>query len=239
MHPDGSRSEIATQRDYYTRTAARYDAMHIADGDEHFAALDWLSAIITRRGIGSVLDIGSGTGRGLLYLKQRHDIRFCGIEPVAALRAQGHAKGLGADELIEGDALALDLADDSFDIACEFGVLHHIKDHRRAVAELCRVATHGVFLSDSNNFGQGSRAARFVKQAINAAGLWPLFDLAATRGKGYHYSDGDGVFYSYSLFADLPVVRRKFPKLHFLSTMATSGPNLYRSAPHLAVFATR
>jgi ubiquinone/menaquinone biosynthesis C-methylase UbiE len=232
-------SEVEAQRAYYARTAGQYDAMHVEEGDEHFRALDWLSSLIAQNRFESLLDIGSGTGRALRYLKERQPIRYLGVEPVEALRTAGHTKGLAEKELVDGNALALDFADDSFDVVSEFGVLHHIKDHRKAVAEMCRVAKHGVFLSDSNNFGQGSPLVRFVKQSINALGLWPAFDLLMTRGKGYHWSEGDGVFYSYSLISDLPVVRRKFPRLHFLSTMAATGPNFYRQAPHLAVFATR
>jgi len=232
-------SEVEAQRAYYARTAAQYDAMHVDEGDEHYRALDWLANLIRQNGYTSLLDIGSGTGRALRYLKERQPIRYLGIEPVEALRAQGHAQGLGEDELIDGNALALDLPDDSFDVVSEFGVLHHIKDHRKAVAEMCRVAKHGVFISDSNNFGQGSPLARFVKHSINAVGMWGMFDWVMTRGKGYHWSEGDGVFYSYSVMNDLPVLRRKFPKLHFFSTMAATGPDFYRHAPHLAVFATR
>lgn len=232
-------SEVEAQRAYYARTAGDYDAMHVDEGDEHYRALDWLSNLIAQNGFTSLLDIGSGTGRALRYLKDRHDIRYLGVEPVEALRAAGHAKGLSPDELVDGNALALDFADDSFDVVSEFGVLHHIKDHRTAVAEMCRVAKHGVFISDSNNFGQGSRLTRLIKQSINAVGLWPAFDLLMTRGKGYHWSEGDGIFYSYSVINDLAVVRRKFPKLHFFSTMAASGPSFYRDAPHMAVFATR
>jgi ubiquinone/menaquinone biosynthesis C-methylase UbiE len=232
-------SEIETQRAYYERTAADYDAMHVDAGDEHYRALEWLSALIGQHGIGSLLDVGAGTGRAMQFLKERHAIRYRGIEPVEALRAVGHAKGLGEDELVDGSALKLDLPDDSFDVVSEFGVLHHIKDHRRAVREMCRVASRGVFLSDSNNFGQGSPLARFVKQSINAVGMWPAFDWVMTRGKGHHWSEGDGLFYSYSLTNDLPVLREKFPKLHFLTTMASTGPNMYRDAPHFAVYATR
>jgi len=232
-------SEVETQRAYYARTAAQYDAMHVDEGDEHYRALDWLANLIRQNSYTSLLDIGSGTGRALRYLKERQPIRYLGVEPVEALRAQGHAQGLNDDELVDGNALALDLADDSFDVVSEFGVLHHIKDHRKAVAEMCRVAKHGVFISDSNNFGQGSPLARLVKQSINAVGMWGAFDWVMTRGKGYHWSEGDGLFYSYSVMNDLPVLRRKFPKLHFLSTMPSSGPHFYRQAPHMAVFATR
>lgn len=231
--------DVEKQRAYYERTAAEYDAMHVDAADEHLCALHWLSTLIAQEGYQSLLDVGAGTGRAMLFLRDRHPIRYLGIEPVEALRRAGHAKGIGEAELIGGDALNIALPDDSFDVVTEFGVLHHIKDHRRAVAEMCRVAKRGVFLSDSNNFGQGSRGKRRVKQAINALGLWGAFDWAATRGKGYHWSEGDGLFYSYSLINDLPLIRRKFPKLRFLSTMTGDGPDFYRDAPHFAVFATR
>ena len=146
-------SEVEAQRASYARTASQYDAMHVEEGDEHYRALDWLSNLITQNDIKSLLDIGSGTGRTIRYLKDRHPIRYLGIEPVEALRVAGHAKGVPADELADGNALALDFADDSFDVVCEFGVLHHVKDHRRAVAEMCRVASRGVFLSTMASTG--------------------------------------------------------------------------------------
>lgn len=231
--------EVHLQRAYYDRTAADYDAMHGDGDDEHFRSLEWLSSIIAHRGFKSLLDIGAGTGRAIRYLQARHQMRYMGVEPVEALRQAGHAKGVNPDQLIEGDALALPFQRDSFDIVTEFGVLHHIKDHRKAVREMCRVANKGVLLSDSNNFGQGSRRSRWVKHAINAVGLWPAYDWLATRGKGYHVSEGDGIWYSYSLINDLPEIQKKFPKLYFLTTMPADGPDLYRNAQHLAVFATR
>lgn len=162
-----------------------------------------------------------------------------GVEPVQELREQGHANGLTADELRDGDALHLNFPDNSFDVVCAFAVLHHIKDHRRAVAEMCRVARHAVFISDANNFGQGGFLKRTVKQAINGLGLfWALYDQLATRRKGYHWSEGDGVYYSYTVFKDLPVLKRKFPKVHLMST-GPASVNLFRTAPHLAVFAVK
>lgn len=232
-------SDVQAQRAYYERTASAYDSMHLLEDDEHFRALAWLSDLIGQHRIESLADIGAGTGRALEYLQAQHAIRYLGIEPVQALRAVGHAKGIAEDVLVDGDALALALPDDSFDIASEFGVLHHIKDHRQAVREMCRVARRGVFLSDSNNFGQGSPLARFVKRSIHRIGLWRAFDWVNTRGKGYHWDEGDGLFYSYSLIDDLPIIRRKFPRLHFFSTLACDGPDFYRHAPHFAVFATR
>jgi ubiquinone/menaquinone biosynthesis C-methylase UbiE len=230
--------EIAHQRSYYSDTAGRYDDMHVDQRDEHHDALDWLSAIIAARGYTSVLDVGSGTGRAPLYLKGRTPAKVIGVEPVAELREIGHQKGLAPDELVDGDALALPFPDNSFDVVCEFGVLHHIRDHGRAVAEMCRVARKGVFISDSNNFGQGSGPARLAKQAINAVGMWPLFYLLKTRGKGYRWSEGDGVSYSYSVFTDVPAIRRQFPAVRMMSTRPTVSPSLYRGAETVAIFAS-
>jgi ubiquinone/menaquinone biosynthesis C-methylase UbiE len=223
------------QRDYYAATAANYEDMHF--GGAHDVALFWLSGLIRLNAFESLLDVGSGTGRCLRFLKEeRLPLTLVGVEPVGELRAIGKQRGLSEIELIEGDALNLPFADRTFDVVCCFGVLHHIKDHRRAVTEMCRVARHAVFISDANNFGQGSPMARLLKQALNSAKLWGLLDLVRTRGKGYHYSVGDGVFFSYSIFNDVPVLRKKFSELQFMSTQP-SGENLYRTAPHLAVFA--
>ncbi len=231
-----SNEEVSKQRDYYRRTAGEYEAMHLAEGDEHYVALAFLSAMITHHGFKSVLDVGSGTGRALAYLKARHpDVRFVGIEPVKELREVGYRAGLSVAELVDGDALALPYAAGEFDLVCEFAVLHHVRTPSRVVTEMLRVASRAVFISDCNNFGQGGRLARALKQALGAVGLWPLANWIKTRGRGYSESEGDGLFYSYSVFNDLPSIRRACRKLHLLNTAGGPSGNLYRTAPHVAV----
>jgi SAM-dependent methyltransferase len=227
--------EVNLQRRYYADTAARYDAMQISGQDEHQFALAILSAMIEFHGIRSVLDVGSGTGRALRYLKPRHpEVRFVGIEPVAALRAVGHAAGLAPDELREGDINALAAADGEFDLVCEFAVLHHVPKSARAVGEMLRVARKAVFISDANNLGQGGALARGLKRTISALGLWRAFDLLRTRGRGYHVSAGDGLFYSYSVYNDYPQVRAACRSVHQFNTL-DAGPNLVGSAPQVAL----
>ena len=89
------------QRDYYARTAATYDSEH-GDEPEHALALEWLAGLIRYHGIRSVLDVGSGTGRALLFLKRLPELRLQGIEPVEALREAAYAKGVPREELTAG-----------------------------------------------------------------------------------------------------------------------------------------
>lgn len=227
--------EIRRQRRYYADTAAQYDAMQLAPQDEHQFALAILSAMIEYHGIRSVLDVGSGTGRALRYLKPRHPgVRFVGIEPVEALRKVGHAAGLSEQELIAGDVNALQAADGEFDLVCEFAVLHHVPRPAQAVGEMLRVARKAIFISDANNFGQGGTVARLIKRTLAALGLWRAFDYVRTGGKGYHVSAGDGLFYSYSVYNDYRQIREACRAVHQFNT-ADAGIGLRDSAPHVAL----
>lgn len=230
------KSEILVQRNYYAQTAHLYDKMHVQEGDEHYFALHWLATLINMYSISSILDIGSGTGRAIAYLKKWHpDIKIVGLEPVAELRQQGHKNGISTECLVDGDATLLDFADNEFDIVCEFGALHHIPNPSKAVSEMLRVGRKGIFISDSNNFGQGSLPSRSIKHVINKFGLWRLFDFLATKGKGFHFSEGDGIYYSYSVFNNYELIRRQCKSVHLMNTM-NAGHNLYKTASHIALF---
>jgi len=207
-----TQDEVKIQRAYYAETAHRYDSAHVHQDDEHSFALRFMISVIEQFGVKSILDVGSGTGRGLLTLKRAlPEILAVGVEPSAELRKVG-----------------------SFDLVCEFGALHHIPKPAKAVAEMLRVARKAIFISDCNNFGQGSKLARLFKQAANAAGLWPMVDFIKTKGKGYTISEGDGLFYSYSVFNNYKQIAHACQSVHLLSTK-DSGPNLYRTSTHVAL----
>jgi ubiquinone/menaquinone biosynthesis C-methylase UbiE len=226
------------QRAYYERTANAYDDMHASEGSSHDLYLSIMMSLIEHYKFNSVLDIGSGTGRALAAIKRRSPhVRVLGVEPSGALRKIGYAKGLTRDELIEGDATHLAIGDGAFDLVCEFGALHHICDPSAVVSEMLRVARRALYISDSNNFGQGNLYSRTVKQSINALGLWAFADKIKTRGRGYIYTDGDGISYSYSVFNDVPQIT-KACSIRFISG-ADSGKNIYRSSEHVAVFGVK
>jgi ubiquinone/menaquinone biosynthesis C-methylase UbiE len=227
--------EIETQRRYYAKTATHYDSMHLDESDEHFFALSFMVGVIDYLGVQSILDVGSGTGRAIQYIKKlRPELRVVGIEPVKELREVGYSKGLSSTELIDGDATSLSFANDEFDLVCEFGVLHHIKQPNLAVAEMLRVSNKAIFISDSNNFGQGSIIARTIKQIINLTGLWKLVDFIKTKGKGYTITEGDGLSYSYSVFNNYKQIWKHCKSVHLLNTR-DGFINPYRTASHVAL----
>ena len=233
--------EIKIQRDYYSRTASKYDEMHVDtnEQDEHFFALAFLIAALDYFEIQSILDIGSGTGRAIQYIKKKKpELRIVGIEPVSELRQIGHKKGLEESELIDGDATKLHFSDGEFDLVCEFGVLHHIERHELAVSEMLRVAKKAILISDSNNFGQGSFIARTIKQLINSFGLCSIADFIKTKGKGYTISEGDGLAYSYSVFNDYKLIQTKCRQIHLLNTK-DGHINPYRTASHIALLGVK
>jgi ubiquinone/menaquinone biosynthesis C-methylase UbiE len=233
--PDVSRRAVEMQRAYYTETAHRYDDVHQHDCDEHGIGLAYMIGMIEFLGVGSVLDIGSGTGYVLLKLKEKAPhIRAVGVEPSLALRTIGYGKGLTETELVDGDATRLEFPDNSFDLVCEFATLHHMPRPELAISEMLRVARSAIFVSDTNNFGQGSKFSRCLKQAINALGLWPVANWLKTKGRGYAFSDGDGIAYSYSVFTNYKLISGACESVYLLNT-ANSTANLYRSAPHVAL----
>lgn len=228
-------NEIEIQRHWYAETANQYDLMHLKDKDEHFFALSFMVGMINHLDIRSILDVGSGTGRAVLYLKKvRPELRVVGIEPVRELREVGYSKGLSEDELMDGDGTRLCFGNGEFHLVCEFGVLHHVKKPDLVVAEMLRVSSKAIFISDSNNFGQGSLLARSIKQSINLLGLWKLADLLKTKGRRYFISEGDGLAYSYSVFNNYKQVRDQCRSVHLLNTR-DGYIDPYKSASHVAL----
>lgn len=193
---------VAMQRRYYAETAPRYDVMHAHEAGDDAWNLTLVAALLGAIGVQSVLDVGTGTGLGLRRLRdQMPDIFVCGVEPVAALIDQAVAK----DDIFSGDFVqasgeALPFKDASFDAVCSFGILHHVPKPQLVVGEMLRVARRAVLILDSNRFGQGSSVVRLAKLFLYKAGLWNVVNYAKTRGKGYLFTEGDGVAYSYSTY---------------------------------------
>jgi SAM-dependent methyltransferase len=197
--------ERQAQRAYYASTAERYESTHVGADDEHSRALRYGVALMRAHQVGTVLDVGTGTGRAVRGL-QEAGFRAVGVEPVRELIEAGVRLGTDAHALVRGDGARLPFRDGSFDAVCEFGVLHHVRDPRPLVREMLRVARKVVLLSDTNRFGRASMKSRIVKLALWKLGMWPLAYALWTRGKGCDVSECDGVAYSYSVYDSLDQV---------------------------------
>ncbi|MEQ8972142.1 MAG: class I SAM-dependent methyltransferase [Coleofasciculus sp. C1-SOL-03] len=215
--------EVEIQRQYYASTASSYDEMHLEKDQEHFLALHLLASYINFYQIRSVLDVGAGTGRTFLWLKNRFpDLVVKGIEPVAALREQGYKKGIPPEDLIDGDAYHLPFPENSFDLVCEFAVLHHVREPEKMIREMSRVASKMVSISDCNFMGQGSLPLRFLKYTIFSLGFWSVANWIKTKGKGYTISEDDGLAYSYSVYQSLRTIQKSWKTLRMTSTKGES-----------------
>ncbi len=190
------------QRQYYAKTAHLYDKMHLGD-EGHIVALKYVSNFVTMLDVSTILDVGCGTGRGVKWFLEKYPYvtNICGVEPVPALIEQATKQhSIPADNLLCGIGEALPFGDNTFDIVCEFGILHHVQNPDDVVREMIRVARKAVFISDSNRFGQGRGLVRLTKLLLYKMNLWSLVNLIKTGGKGYRITEGDGLSYSYSVY---------------------------------------
>jgi SAM-dependent methyltransferase len=221
---------VLAQRRYYTETASRYDAMHAHEAVDDDAGLQTLLAVLQTLNVRSLLDVGSATGRGLPRLAEGlSNTLICGVEPVEALVRQGISSGVNRGlPLLLASGEALPFADKSFDAVCEFGILHHVPEPARVIQEMLRVARNVVVISDSNRFGQGPLPLRIVKFLLHKLKLWNVFDFLRTRGKRYQVSEGDGVFYSYSVYDNCGQVRQWAESVDIYSIGETRSSNWFR-----------
>jgi len=221
---------VEIQREYYTETASRYDAMHLHEGVDDAEGRSLILSFLRSLEIRSFLDVGSATGRGLKeFAAALPGVMVCGVEPVSALVQQGVAAGNTENvSLMQGSGEALPFGDASFDVVSEFSILHHVPHPEKVVGEMLRVARRALVILDCNRFAQGSWPARVFKLFLYKMGLWRTFNFLRTGGKRYQISEGDGLFYSYSVYDSYDQVARWADRIYLLA----SGPTGSRSWFH-------
>ena len=208
------------QREYYERTAHLYDAAHVHPGDEHDLALNYIAGFFDTLKIFSVLDVGCGTGRGLAFLRKNYpQVAAHGVEPVPALIQQAiSANGIPASAITEANGESLPFADQSIDATFECGILHHARNPEQVVREMLRVSRKAVFLSDENRFAHGSVISRWGKLLLCKTRIFRAAYRLKTLGKGYRFSEGDGLAYSYSVYDSIALLSRWADRIILIPT---------------------
>jgi ArsR family transcriptional regulator len=182
-----ARAEAAA--DYFRRNAAswhRLRSLHVDDGEVERV----IGRLLPKRGIASLLDIGTGTGRMLELLGPRA-AKGVGIdlsrEMLAIARARLERAGLAHCRVRQADLYRLPFADGAFDVATIHQVLHFLDRPAAAVAEAARVLAPGgrLLIADFAPHGEerlrhehAHRRLGFADSEIAAwlarAGLKPL-----------------------------------------------------------------
>jgi SAM-dependent methyltransferase len=97
-----------------------------------------------------LLEIGCGSGYGARLIARFKPRRYVGIDLMGEQIGLARARGLPRCEFIVGDVADLSaFPDASFDIAVDFGILHHVPEWRKVIAECSRVLRPGgLFLTE-------------------------------------------------------------------------------------------
>src|SRR6202021_2898405 len=118
--PSDVDKQVSLQRQYYSDTAAEYDAAHAGEGDDNPINLKMLFGFLRMIEARTVLDIGAGTGRAIRHLMDNMPgLQVRGVEPVAARIEQGvQNKGIPRGVIIQGVGEALPLENASIAGLC-------------------------------------------------------------------------------------------------------------------------
>ncbi|APR88200.1 Methyltransferase type 11 [Minicystis rosea] len=132
-------------RAYYDEFSARYEDRR--DGHDPGGYHDMLDDLeveyVERYGRGrDVLEVGCGTG--LLLRRIASFARTArGVDLSPGMLAHARERGL---DVSEASATELPFPDDTFDVACSFKVLAHVREIERALAEMTRVVRPGGYV---------------------------------------------------------------------------------------------
>jgi len=209
------------QNVYYKEVASKYDEMHIGDiHNEHYRAIKHIVGFSKTLGLRSFLDVGCGTGRGVVEIAS-HGFDVTGIDPSPDMLKKAQQKA-PMNKLVLGEGEKIPFGDHAFDGVYELGMLHHVRNPGKVVEEMLRVSKKAIFLSDANRFGQGGFVQKIIKLALYKTGLWPVANWIKTKGKGYIITEGDGLSYSYSVYDSFDRIKSWADQLYLLPTCTTT-----------------
>jgi ubiquinone/menaquinone biosynthesis C-methylase UbiE len=178
-------AHLDATRQYYDEFSRRYDDRRGGKvrGGYHDLLDDLELGFLSRFATGArVLEVGCGTGL-LLERMAEFALETKGVDLSAGMLRHALARGLDA---VEGSATELPFGDESFDVACSFKVLAHVKEIERALAEMVRVIRPGgtVIAEFYNPYSLRALVKRFgpagaISSTTNENAVYTRFDSPA------------------------------------------------------------
>lgn len=148
----------------FDRIAHRYDETRSLPEEQMEAIVDVFAEAL--QGYARVLEVGVGTGRMALPLRQR-GVPIVGVDISAGMMARARKKGVR--ETLLADALHLPFREGAFDAAYSVHVLHLVADWARALEEVARV-TRKAYFTVATHWEEGTTPFKVYWDALKAAG---------------------------------------------------------------------
>ena len=204
---------------YYDQTASSYNSWHCDPNNEsshNFAVREVLQTMRSLNAL-SLLDVCCGTGRAV---RAALDSGYAatGIDVSPSLIEIGIKElSIPEERLIVADATGLPFGDNSFDVSCVLGALHHTAQPHRIVMEMIRVTKKAIIVSDAGNQLSGG-----IKQLLVALGLFePIYRVIFRRKPREHRRQGmsstDGPTFVFSVEEIIPTLRKSFSEFRCLT----------------------
>ena len=217
---------VEIQREYYTETASRYDTMHKHEGVDDPATRSLILSVLRS------LEIRRFAGCGI---RDRTRVEGLCLGAAWSFGVRSRASGSVGAGGRGGRQWRIGFAAAGFGRSaaiCRRQLrrgerIQHSAPCSAAFESGARNASSGAASRGDRGFqsfrARGSWPARLFKLFLYKMGLWGAFNFVRTRGKCYQISEGDGLFYSYSVYDSYDLVSRWADRILLLSNGAVQS----------------
>lgn len=148
----------------------------------------WMNALrdlLSSKPVGTILDIGAGTGRFSIPLQNAFGCHVIAVDPSEAMLDQGRRGGFTEVTWRVGTAENIPLEDDSVDLIWMSQAYHHLEDIPAAFQEFRRVLVPSGHLAIRNATKENNPEYEFMKCFPEAAAIDGCKDAVPQRCSGF------------------------------------------------------